>query len=138
MSNPNMNVPSPQLPQVDPAIFGSGIVRADIGGSVPTPGSQIDTSYLNYLSNLTPEQNMMRYEGDPNIKQVVVFDAATGNRFFQVIDTKTGNVVPNVPVYDQMFLEDTTLDLHTKIAKNINLNETFPIVVINEGVTSQY
>ena len=81
---------------------------------------------------------MMRYENNPNIKQVVVFDAATGNKFFQMMDMSNGTVVPNVPVYDQMFMEDTTLDLNTKIAKNINLNETFPIVVINEGVTSQY
>ena len=80
----------------------------------------------------------MRYESNPNVKQVVVFDAATGNRFFQMMDVSNGNVIPNVPVYDAMFLEDTTLDLKTKIAKNINLNETFPIIVINEGVTDQY
>ena len=55
-----------------------------------------------------------------------------------MMDVVTGAVIPNVPVYDPMFLEDTTLDLKNKIAKNINLNETFPIIVINEGVTQQY
>lgn len=138
MQNPTMNMPAPQLPQVDPALFGSGIVRADIGGVAPAGGAPVETSYLSYLSNLTPEQNLMRYESNPNVKQVVVFDAASGNRFFQMMDMATGNVIPNVPIYDPMFLEDTTLDLKNKIAKNINLNETFPIVVINEGVTQQY
>lgn len=138
MQNPSNLAPSPQLPQVDPSLFGSGIVRADLGGSSPTASTQIDASYLSYLSNLSPEQNLMRYENNPNVKQVVVFDAATGNRFFQMMDVSTGTVIPNVPVYDAMFLEDTTLDIKNKIAKNINLNETFPIVVINEGVTEQY
>lgn len=138
MQNPTNMAPSPQLPQVDPSLFGSGIVRADLGGATPTSSGPIDASYLTYLSNLSPEQNLMRYENNPNVKQVVVFDASSGRRFFQMMDMSTGNVIPNVPVYDDMFLEDTTLDLQTKIAKNINLNETFPIVVINEGVTQQY
>ena len=57
---------------------------------------------------------------------------------FQMMNLATGQVIPNVPVYDEMFMADTTLDLKTKTAKNINLNETFPIVVINDDVTSQY
>lgn len=138
IQNPQMNPMQPQMPQIDPSIFGSSIVRADIGGTAPQPGANVDTSYLNYLSNLSPEQNMMRYEDNPNVKQVVVYDAATGNRFFQVMDMSNGNVIPNVPTYDQMFLEDTTLDLQTGIAKNINLNETFPIVQINNEVTKEY
>lgn len=137
LQNPQANPALPQMPQVDPSIFGSGIVRADIGGSV-SPGQNVDTSYLNYLSNLNPEQNLMRYEDNPNVKQVVIFDAATGNKFFQMMDMSTGQVIPNVPVYDEMFMEDTTLDLQKGIAKNINLNETFPIVQINNDVTSQY
>ena len=30
MQNPQYNAPAPQLPQVDPSLFGSGVVRADI------------------------------------------------------------------------------------------------------------
>lgn len=137
ISNPMNVAPQAQMPNIDPAIFGSGIVRADLGGSDPVAGN-IDASYLNYLSNISPEDNLMRYEGNPSVKQVVVFDAASGNKFFQMMDMSTGQVIPNVPVYDQMFMEDTTIDLDNKIAKNINLNETFPVVVINEGVTASY
>lgn len=138
IQNPINNAPNPQMPQINPSLFGSGIVRANIRSGDVTSNGPVDAGYLNYMSNLTPEQNMMRYENNPNVKQVVVFDAASGNKFFQVMDVSTGEVIPNVPVYDQMFMEDTTLDLKTKIAKNINLNETFPIIVINEGVTSEY
>ena len=136
LQNPTNFNPSPQLPQVDASLFGSGIVRADLPNS--NNSNNVDASYLSYLSNLSPEQNLIRYENNPNVKQVVVFDAASGNKFFQMMDMSTGQVIPNVPVYDQMFMEDTTLDLKTKVAKNINLNESFPIVVINEGVTNQY
>lgn len=125
----------PQLPQMNPSLMGSSIIRANISdSSVP-----IDESYLNYMSNLTPEQNLMRYENDPNVKQVVVYDQASGNKFFQIMNVVTGEVIPNVEPYDtEMFMPDTTIDLNTRTAKNLNLNETFPVIVINETVASQY
>ena len=139
ISNP-ANLPATNnLPPVDPSIFGSGIVRANITDPAALAGNiPMDIGYLNYMSNLTPEQNLMRYENNPNVKQVVVYDAATNNKFFQMMDISTGEVIPNVPVYDQNIMEDTTLDVDHMIAKNINLNETFPIVMINNDITSQY
>ena len=137
-SNPTNLPPQMQIPDVNMSQMGSGIIRADLRGQNPTEGGLIDASYLNYVSNMTPEQNLMRYENDPNVKQVVVFDASTGNKFFQMMNVTTGEVIPNVPVYDDMFMEDTTIDVNKRIAKNNNLHETFPLVVINENVTSQY
>lgn len=138
IQNPANVAPTPQMTPIDPSIFGSGVVRADLRSGDYNSNGNVDVSYLNYMSNLTPEQNLMRYEGNGNVKQVVVFDAESGNKFFQMMDMSTGQVIPNVPVYDQMFMEDTTIDLKNKIAKNINLNETFPLIVINEGVSAQY
>lgn len=134
MANPANAIQQPNIPHIDPAMCGSGIIRAEL---VNGNGVQ-DESYLRYISNLTPEQNLMYYENNPNVKEVVVFDAASGNKFFQMMDMSTGNVIPNVPTLDPMFMEDTTIDLATKTAKNLNLNKVFPVVVINEGVTSQY
>lgn len=135
-----MQAAQPQMPQIDPSVFGSGIVRANITQGDVTGNNQIDAGYLNYLSNLSPEQNLMRYENDPNVKQVVVYDAKTGNKFFQVMNTATGEVIPNVPVYDTaVFMPDTTIDIKNRIAKNLNLRETFPLVIINEdSATMQY
>ena len=120
------------LPPMDQSTtFGSSIIRA-------TPNGSNDVGYMSYMANMSPEQNLMQYERNPNVKQVVVFDASTGAKYFQYMDTATGQAIPNMPVYDQMMMEDTTLDIKNKIAKNNNLHETFPIVVINEGVTAQY
>lgn len=137
LSNPQAQAPQfSQMPQVDSSIMGSGIVRANMVDT--NTGAISDAGYLNYVANLTPEQNMMRYENDPNIKQVVVYDAQTGNKFFQYMNMATGEAINNVPTYDNIIMEDTTLDIANKVAKNININETFPIVVINDNITSQY
>ena len=145
IKNPMQNAPGANIlgpSMLDTTIIGgsnpqsTGIIRSDIG-TMPENGIR-DNGYLNYLSNLTPEQNMMFYEANPNVKTVVVYDAATGNKFFQVMDVSTGQVIPNVPVMDNRFMEDTFLDLKNKIAKNNNLHESYPIVVINEGITREY
>ena len=140
ISNPQIQQINPQFSPIDQATFGSGIVRADLGGTVPSQTTgPIDVGYLNYMSNLSPEQNLMRYEQDPNVKQVVVWDKRNNAKFFQMMNVATGEVIPNVPVYDQMFMEDTTLDVKNGIAKNLNLRETFPLVIINDdGVTAEY
>ena len=110
IQNPQNSAPQYQMPMIDPAIMGSGIVRANMTPEMINNPSQpiMDAGYLNYVANMSPEQNMMRYEGNPDIKQVVVYDAQTGAKFFQIMNIRTGEVIPNVPVYDQMFMEDTT------------------------------
>ena len=138
ISNPQNMAPT-FTANVDPSVMGSGIIRANLPNGIDmSNGQMLDSGYLNYVSNLTPEQNLMRYENDPNVKQVVVYDASNGNRFFQMMNMATGEAIPNVPVYDENIMEDTTLDLAHGIAKNLNLRETFPVVQINEGITSQY
>lgn len=103
-----------------------GIQGMDAGTPIEEAG------YQNYLNNLNPVQNMMRMEGNPNIQNVVVWDQATGAKYFAVYDTSTGQPVPNTVARDQMFMEDTTIDERNMIAKNINLNETYPVIVINK------
>lgn len=114
---------------------GMGIVRSPEAGVNP---GDADQGYLSYLANMTPEQNMLLMQQNPDIKQSVVFDASTGNRWFQVMNIKTGQPIPNAPTMDPMFLEDVTLDTKNKIAKNINLGETYPLVIINDGVAKEY
>ena len=138
LQNPNAQPTTYNLPEYNPNAYGSGIVRANIVTDSNTNGQPADIGYLNYIAGLTPEQNLMRYEKDPDVKQVVVYDPNTGNRFFQIMNTRTGEVIPNVPVYGEDIMADTVLNTNTGIAKNINLNETFPIVTINDNIASQY
>jgi hypothetical protein len=138
ISNPQVQQIQPQFTPIDQTIVGGGIVRANINSGDVTKGGPIDASYMQYMANLSPEENMMLYENNPNVKQVVVFDASSGGKYFEIMDTSTGQVIPNMPKYDQMFMEDVTIDVKNKIAKNNNLHETFPLVIINENSSLQY
>lgn len=91
--------------------------------------------YERYVNNLSPTQNLMRYERDPNVKQVVVYDKLTGEKHFDVRNIATGESIPNVPIKDDIFMADTTVDPIRKIARNISLNETYPVIVINENAS---
>lgn len=121
---------------IDATLGSTGIIRAST--DTPQQGFNPDTGYLSYVTNMTPEQRLMSLEDNPNIKMCVVFDAASGNKTFQMMDMSTGQALPGLPVRDQMFMEDTTIDLRNNIAKNINLNETYPLVVINQDITKEY
>lgn len=89
-------------------------------------------SGTNEQTALTPEQLRMRMENNPNIEEVVVYDAATGRRWFEMRDTTTNQPIPNYPTSDQFLLEDTSLDIHAQIAKNRNLDKVWPLVVVGE------
>ncbi len=117
-------------------IGSSGIIRA--GDTVQQGTFAPDNGFLSYVANMTPEQRLMAMEDNPNIKQVVVYDAATSNKAFQVMDMSTGQVITGVPTRDPMFMEGVTIDLRNRIAKNSDLGETYPLVIVNENVVTEY
>lgn len=87
---------------------------------------------------LTAEQNRMRMESNPNIQTVVRYDQTTGQRMFDVIDKTTGASVPNYPRPDNFLLEDTTIDVHTGIARNRNINTVWPLLVNGNNYINEY
>lgn len=105
------------------------MIRADIGE---------DQGYQQYLNNLTPEQNRIRLENNPNIQTVVVFNQDTGQRFFDVIDRSTGQSVPNVARPDPFMLDDITISVNNNTAKNTSLNQVYPLVVTGSGKLNEY
>ena len=137
MGNENMaNVLGPNIMQT--TIAGSNIVRANAPGEAENQfGPNVDVGYLNYINNMTPEQNAMLYENNPNVQNCVVYDMATGQKTFQMIDLATGAPVPNLQALDNRFMEDTYIDMKTKTASNSNLHQTYPVIVINE-TAAQY
>ncbi len=109
-----------------------------VTGVTKTPMMNTSNTFDDYIANMNPIQNMMMLEKNPNIKTVVVYDASTGNRWFDVVDTTTGESIPNVDKPDAMFLEDTTLDTRNGIARNVNLDTTYPLIVLNGNVMMEY
>lgn len=131
ISTPINSGMSPLAPNmIDLTMGANNIVRADAG-------DEQGSGYEAYVNNMTPTQQAMRVERDPNIQTVVVFEPESGRRWFDVVDSRTGASVPNVPRPDQMFLEDTTIDMNAKLARNTNLDQTYPLV-ISGTVASKY
>lgn len=81
---------------------------------------------------LSNAANMMRLEHNPDVETVVVYDAATGNTWFDVINTKTMQSVEHADKPDPMFLEDTKIDIRNGIARNTNLDLTYKLITINQ------
>ena len=110
--------------------MGNVITGSIIGGD--------DMGYQQYVQNMSPAQLLNMYESNPDVKQVVVYNQQNGSRYFEVMNMATGEVIPGVDKHDAMFLEGVTLDLENKIARNIDLGETYPIVVVGEPVMNMY
>lgn len=108
-----------------PVVTGTGVVDEEAG-------------MRDFINNMSPAQRLTMYEKDPNVQQVVVYDNATGARYFEVMNLATGEVIPNVDKRDMMFMDDTVLDLQAGVATNINLNESYPIVEIGQRMADAY
>ena len=102
-----------------------GVVRADILDSADV--------YTNNFNMMTPEQNMMLLEDNPDVATVVVLDDATGQMMFDVINMSTNESIPNTPKPDSMFLDNLTIDRFNHIARDRNLNKTYPLIIMNEN-----
>ena len=96
-----------------------------------------EQNYQAYLNNMTPEQNRMLIGDNPNIETVVVYDPNTGDKAFDVIDTRTGTPVTNYPRPDAILLDDTVIDFQSGIASNSNLGQNWKVVVLGDYI-NQY
>lgn len=93
----------------------------------------VDIGYAQYQANKSPEQNRMTTMAtNPNIKTVVVYDQTTQSKRFDVVDTITGQSVPNMPLPNPAFLDDTTVNIANGVARNSNLDTVYPLVVVGE------
>lgn len=102
------------------------------------PFGEDDYGYNQYMQNMSPEQNRMFMEANPNIQTVVIYDQSTGEKKFDVVDIRTNDHVPNMPIPDKSFLEDMTISFKSMTAKNTNTSITYPLIVVGEDPLSNY
>lgn len=120
--------PGPVTPSMQDITINTGNVIGIDAMSTP-----VDVGYAQYQANKTPEQNRMTAMAtNPNIKTVVVYDQTTQSKRFDVIDTSTGMSVPNMPLPNPAFLDDTTVNITNGVARNSNLDAVYPLVVVGE------
>lgn len=113
----------------------SGIVRADYP---PEVQQNVDVGMANYLAHLTPEQNLMLNDANKDIEEVLVYDQATGAKYFQWMNTQTGEMIPNMPASSELTIQDYVIDPKLGIAKNTNLNMIKKVKVLNQGAFDKF
>lgn len=111
-------------------------MNANAGVTMMASGNNPDAGYNNYVNNMTPAQNAMRYENDPNIQTVVVYNKETGQRYFDIIDKSNGQSVPNMNRPDPFLLEDININVAMGIARHTQLDTVYPLVVIGADNSS--
>ena len=102
------------------------------------PNSPVSGVSMNgdHESNITPEQLRMRMENNPNIEEIIRYDASSGRRWFEVIDKMTGAPIPNYPTSDPFLLEDISIDVRAGTGRNRNLDRVWNVQTI--GNLSEY
>lgn len=120
---------------IDMTTGGAGVVPGgDIGSIVRADSANTgDAGYNNYLNNLTPVQNAMRMENNPNIMTVVKYNSETGQRWFDVINKNTGESIPNVPRPDEFLLENLHINVAGGFCRDTQLDRTYPLVVVGDN-----
>lgn len=102
------------------------VTRMSIGGN----------DQLAWEQNLNPAENRMVLEAKGVIDTVVVYDEATGNRWFDVVDKATRQPIPNVEKPDPTFIYDLDINVRGGFAKDSNRNVTYPLIVVHGNDTS--
>lgn len=131
MYNAFINTPigsyaAPVAPSNVDMVLGNGGIA--ITPMTPTGDVQTDDLGFNqYMNNLSAEDRKIQLEGQ-NIKTVVVFDPETGQRYFDNFNLDTNEPVPGLPIPEAQFLDELNLNMRTGVARNSNLNITYPII----------
>lgn len=92
----------------------------------------VDNGYQQYISNMSPEQRVIQAEGNPNIKEVVVEEAASGDAYFAWIDTTTNTFVDGMTQKPSSYLRDPDTRFDRQNGKvHIGLfGESYDLVII--------
>ena len=112
----------------------NGVVRADYPDDIQ---AGMDAGFANYVANMTPEETIMLNDANQNMEEYIVYDPSTGARKFAWFD-RNGNELPNIPPSSTLTLEDYSIDINTKLAKNINLNDIKKVKIINQDTFSRF
>lgn len=121
----NMSIPSSYIN----SNVGTPIITAANGQNYADNSSE-DTGFKNYMNNLTPEQNSMMQETNPYIETVLVYNQSDQNKWFEVIDTRTGQPVPNMPIPNDFVKDGCNVDIRHGIARNASLNQTYKLKLV--------
>lgn len=114
------------------SVLGPNIADMTLAGGAPNLNRvQIGNDQMAWEQSLSPAENRMVLEAKGAIETVVVYDEATGNRWYDVLDKNTRQPVPNVEKPDNTYIYDLDINVRGGYAKDPNRNVTYNLIVIN-------
>lgn len=113
----------------------SPIIRAD---TQSTPIADSDPGFTEYLNNLSPQQNAMLQENNPNIQTVLAYNQSTQERLFKVINIQTGEDIPNMPIPSDEIKNKLQIDIKNGCARSVELNTTYPLQLYGNRLINEY
>lgn len=117
-----------------PAVLGPAIQDTMlVGGANNMQRVSIGDDQAAWEQSLNPAERRMTLEAKGVIDTVVVYDEATGNRFYQVVDKNTRQPVPNVETPDASDIYNLDINVRGGFAKDSNRNAIYPLVVVNSN-----
>jgi hypothetical protein len=110
-------------PMQDMMMADSAIPQAALGSTMSEQAA--------WEQSLDPAQNRMILEAKGAVETIVVYDNATGNRWFDVVDKVTRQSVPNVERPDNSYIYDIDINVRGGFAKDSMRNKIYPLLVLN-------
>jgi len=129
MYNAFINTPVGVGPSLAPSLQDLTVANGIADMRMPIGSS--DQMGADYMAGGSPAQNRMILEAKGQIDTVLCYDAASGNRWFDVVDKNTRQSVPNVEKPDESTIYEIDINLRGGYAKDPNRGVTYPLVVIN-------
>lgn len=111
---------------------GAQIATSTIASQTPivtADGTTMQQAQAYTPQPLTPIQQRMVLEKNPNVKTVVVYNQNTGSKRFDIVDVSTGMSIPDAQRPAAFLLDDMKPDFRNGIASNSNANMSFPLVI---------
>ena len=130
-----VGVPKYELPGTMSLTSGSdGVIISDFP---PEIQNSMDIGMANYLSTLTPEENLM-ISDNGDLEEVILYDESTGVKQFKWMNSKTGQFLDNMPPSSTLTLNDFVVDPNTRTARNTNLNMVKKVIITNNGTMNRF
>lgn len=111
---------------------------AGMGGAVP----QNNLPYMNigipaadgaWEAGLSPSERRMVLDAQGKIETVVMYDEATGNRWYAVLDKTTGQPITGIETPSNDTIYELDINVRGGFAKDSNRATTYPLKVINSN-----
>ena len=102
-----------------------------VGGAPDMSRVSIGNDQASWEQSLDPAQNRMVLEAKGMIETIVMYDEASGNRWFEVVDKNTRQPVPNVEKPDDSYIWELDINVNGGFARDSNRNVVYPLIVVN-------